>query len=283
MPIEAPVSIPDRVRRLLPAARPRKSLGQHFLTSQPILQAIAAAAEVGLADTVIEVGPGQGSLTQELAGLAARVIAVELDPALAQALDAACRDIPNVSILQADAREMDIDDVLGGAQGPYKVAASLPYYAALPILRRFLEADRPPSVMVVMVQLEVAQAMVAQPGAMSLVSIAVQTYGAPRLVCTVPPDAFHPRPKVTSAVVRIDVHGQPAVDAPDIAAFFRVVRGGFAAPRKQLRNSLAQGLSLPRESVTAMLDRAALDPTQRPADLSLDDWSRLTRALDEPS
>ena len=148
---------------------------------------------------------------------------------------------------------------------------------------RFLEAARPPSVMVVMVQLEVAQAMVAQPGAMSLVSIAVQTYGAPRLVCTVPPDAFHPRPKVTSAVVRIDVHGQPAVDAPDIAAFFRVVRGGFAAPRKQLRNSLAQGLSLPRESVTAMLDRAALNPTQRPADLSLDDWSRLTRARDEPS
>jgi len=261
-------------------ARPKKSLGQHFLTSRSILQNIVSAADVGPDDTVVEIGPGLGSLTQSLADAAGKVVAIELDDALAAALTEACLETPNVSVIHADAREIAIDSLLGPGHPPYKVVANLPYYAALPILRRFLEAEHPPSVLVVMIQLEVARAMVAQPGDMSLVSIAVQAYGTPRMVCRVPPGAFNPPPKVTSAVVRIDMNDKPIVGAPHMTNFFKVVRGGFSAPRKQLLNSLSQGLRLPRDSTAEALTEASIDAKLRPEDLSLEDWANLANALE---
>ena len=236
---------------------------------------------MGPADTVVEIGPGLGSLTQELAREAGRVVTIELDDALSSALTEACVDTPNVSVVHADAREIDIDSLLGPGHPHYKVVANLPYYAALPILRRFLEAEHPPLVLVVMIQLEVARAMVAQPGDMSLASIAVQAYGTPRMVCRVPPGAFNPPPKVTSAVVRIDTKKQPIVGMAQMPNFFKVVRGGFSAPRKQLLNSLAQGLRLPKDSAAEALAEASIESKLRPEDLSLEDWAKLANAFEK--
>lgn len=274
----SPASIPDRVRQLLPDLHPRKGLGQHFLVSRRVLRCILDAADLHPDDVVIEVGPGLGLLTEALARHAGRVTAVELDEALARALTRAFDGYENVAIMQGDARTIDVGQLLGPEAGAYKVVANLPYYAALPILRRFLEAERKPSLLVVMVQREVARAMVAQPGDMSILSVATQFYGVPRVACRVPPGAFSPPPRVSSAVVRIDVRGRPPVDVPSPATFFRVVRGGFAAPRKQIRNSLAQGLGIPPESARRVLERAGLDPRLRPEALTLEAWALLAWA-----
>ena len=160
---------------------------------------------------------------------------------------------------------------------PYVVVANLPYNIAAPVLRRFLEGDVRPRRLVVMVQLEVAEAIVAKPGRMSLLSVATQVYGDARMVMKVAPGAFSPPPKVESAVVRIDVAAAPKVDVP-IDAFFRIARAGFGNPRKQLRNSLSFGLHVKQEVIDQMMARAGIDATLRPQVLSLDDWASITRA-----
>ena len=178
----------------------RKALAQYFLTDQRVLSYILEAADLSSDDTVVEVGPGRGILTRQLAKLARRVVAVEIDAALAAGLATKLGNPPNLTVLEADARTADIQPDV-----PYKLVANLPYYAANPIIRRFLEMERQPLRMVVMVQKEVAHSMTATPGRMTLLSVAVQFYGMPRLVCVVPPSAFRPSPKVDSAVVCIDV------------------------------------------------------------------------------
>jgi 16S rRNA (adenine1518-N6/adenine1519-N6)-dimethyltransferase len=157
--------------------------------------------------------------------------------------------------------------------------ANLPYYAASPIIRRFLEADSKPSVMVVMVQREVAQSMAASPGKMGILSVAIQVYGRPRVVCNVPPRAFRPSPKVTSSVVRIDVYEAPAVAFDSPEGFFRLVRAGFSAPRKQIHNCLRRGLDVPPEVAREMLAMAGIDPMRRAQTLSLQDWGGLYQAF----
>jgi 16S rRNA (adenine1518-N6/adenine1519-N6)-dimethyltransferase len=254
--------------------RPKKRLGQHFLTDRRILAAIADAAYVGPGDTVVEVGPGRGSLTQVLAERARRVVTVELDAELVVLLQDAMP--ANVAVHQADARNVGIATLLDGC-APYKLVSNLPYYAAMPILRRFLESDCRPSSAAVLVQMEVAREMCAEPPRMSLLSLAVQLYGAPRLVRQVRPGSFNPPPKVTSAVVAIDVFGRPAEGVDDPAAFFRVARAGFSAPRKQLRNSLANGLAIASVHAEALLTRASIDPRRRAETLSMAEWAALYR------
>jgi 16S rRNA (adenine1518-N6/adenine1519-N6)-dimethyltransferase len=260
-------------------ATAKKGLGQNFLVSQGAVRMIMAAAEVGPQDTVVEVGPGLGVLTKELVAAAGKVVAVELDRELAQALGGELASAANLTILCADAREVIPRKLTGGA--PYKLVANLPYYAASPILRHFLESDHPPRRAVVMVQREVAKNMTAQPGQMSLMSVGVQVYGKPRIVGYVPPGAFYPRPKVTSAVVRIDVYPRPAVDLDDRRAFFEVMRAGFSAPRKQLRNALSHGLGVPPEEGEALLAATGVDPRRRAETLTLDEWGALYRTAQE--
>ena len=254
--------------------RPKKSLGQHFLVDRRVLSRIVAAADLSAEDTVVEVGPGRGLLTDQLAARAGRVAAVELDGELASTLEARYEHMPHVSVVRADARDVDIESIAG--PGPYyKLVANLPYYAASPIVRRFLESKRSPDLMVIMVQREVAERMTAAPGQMSLLSVGVQLYGEPRVVCQVPPTAFRPRPKVSSTVVRIDVRPRPALELRSEAGFFEVVRGGFSAPRKQLRNTLKQGLGLEPGLSDEILSAAGIDPTRRPRTLSLQEWGRV--------
>ena len=262
-----------------PAAKPRKALGQHFLGDSRILNRILAAADLMPQDVVLEIGPGRGVLTRQLVRRAARVIAVELDAALAASLPARLGHPSNLEVIAADARTVDLPARLG-APTPYKVIANLPYYAANPILRRLLEMDAAwhPQLMTVMVQREVAESIAAVPGKMSLLSVAVQYYAIPRLICAVPPSAFRPPPKVASAVVRLDLRPQPAVAVADTAAFFALVRAGFAAPRKQLRNSLSHGLNRPGHCLDPLLAAAGIDSRRRAETLSLEEWAALYQA-----
>ncbi len=236
---------------------------------------ILDAAELTSQDLVLEIGPGRGVLTRRLVDQAAQVVAVEMDPQLAADLPARIGGPSNLTTVQGDARDIDLKSLLG-AGSPYKVVANLPYYAANPIVRRFLETEPKPSLLVVMLQQEVAQAMVAQPGKMSLLSVATQFYAVHSRVCTVPPRSFHPPPAVTSAVVRLDIRGRPAVDVKDEGVFFDVVRAGFSARRKQLHNSLSQGLGAEREAVARLLADAGIDGMRRAQTLSLEEWARIS-------
>jgi len=259
---------------------PRR-LGQHFLKDASVAARVVAAAEPAPDDTVVEIGPGRGALTRRLAGQVARLVLVELDPVLAAQLRDRYAGDRSVEVMEADARLLDPAQVAGLCGGPYKVIGNLPYYAATPIIRRFLESAHPPRLMVAMVQREVAREMTATPGDMGLLSVAVELYARVRKVCNVPPRAFAPPPKVHSTVVRLDVLGSPALELDSIEGFFVVVRAGFSAPRKQLRNSLANGLRVSAGEARTLLSEAGIDATRRPATLSLAEWGVLYRAWEQ--
>ncbi|MBN1693347.1 MAG: ribosomal RNA small subunit methyltransferase A [Dehalococcoidales bacterium] len=261
--------------------RARKGLAQHFLVDDAVLDKILKTADLKSDDTVIEVGPGLGLMTAELAKRAGWVIAIELDNRLASILQKTLQH-ENVVILNEDVLGTDPAKLLkGGAPhfppslSSYKVVANLPYYITSPVLRHFLEAKVKPDVMVVMVQKEVAQIICAEAGQRSLLSIAVQFYGKPGIVTDVPAASFYPPPEVDSAVVRIDVYAKPPVPVTDTSGFFRLVRAGFSAARKQAANSLAQGLGLPKEKVLALLDKASIDPRRRAETFTLEEWAAL--------
>ncbi|MBI4235942.1 MAG: ribosomal RNA small subunit methyltransferase A [Chloroflexi bacterium] len=258
---------------------PRKALGQHLLVSEGVLEAVVAAAELQGTETVIEVGPGTGLLTRRLARAARRVVAVELDPAMVRLLREELHDLSNLTLIEGDIL-VQRPSALAGDE-PYLVVANLPYYIATPTVRLFLEAGHRPQRMVVMVQREVAQEMAAPPGALSLLSLAVQVYAAPCTLRRVRPGSFRPVPKVESAILRLDVYPEPRVPPAEIARFYAVARAGFSAPRKQLRNALAQGTRIEAARAAAWLERAGLDPRRRPETLSLDEWLRLARTAPE--
>ncbi len=261
------------------STRPRKSLGQHFLSDSRIAARIVDAAQLTPADTVVEIGPGRGVLTRRLVSKAGRVVAVELDERLCEELPSRLDFPDNLDCVHVDARKADLSALAGegtpGTGSGYKVIGNLPYYAANPIIRLTLESEPPPVLALFMVQREVADSMTAQPGSMTMLSVATQYFAEARTVCSVSPSAFRPAPKVRSAVVRLDVRKQPAVDVADRQMFFDTVRAGFSAPRKQLHNSLGHGLKTEPPVVAAMLERAEIDGRRRPATLSLEEWARV--------
>ena len=256
--------------------RARKGLGQHFLVDGGVLEAIISAAELKPDDVVVEVGPGLGILTKELAQRAGGVVAIELDDKLAALLKKSLASFNNVTVVNGDVLKIELASLLEGRD--YKVVANLPYYITSPVLRHFLEAEARPKAMVVMVQKEVAEAIAAGPGDMSLLSVSVQFYGKPEIITIVPPESFYPAPEVSSAILKIDVYPQPKVDV-DEKGFFETVRAGFAAPRKQLANSLAQGLGREKGEVLPFLQKAKIDPSRRAETLSIEEWATLWRVL----
>jgi len=281
---ETPPLLLGKTRALLRryGLRARKGLGQHFLVDEAALETVLAAAELGPGDTVIEIGPGLGVLTEELARCAGRVIAVELDDRLAAALQERLVSLSNVSVINRDILEVDPAGLLDfdhdtTASG-YKVVANLPYYITSPVLRHFLEAPQRPETMVVMVQREVAETIAATPGAMSLLSVSVQFYGGPVIVGIVPAASFYPPPAVDSAILKIAVAENPSLSATDTSGFFGLVRAGFSASRKQLANSLANGLGQSRAEVLPLLEAAGIAPQRRAETLSVDEWIRLWQA-----
>ena len=262
---------------------PNQGLGQHLLISRRALNAVVNAAELSPDDNVLEVGAGPGVLTRELAERARRVVAVELDRAVLPVLRETTADLPNVEIIPRNLLEVQPEEVFGAE--PYKLVANLPYYITSLILRYLLESTNPPRMLVVMVQREVAERLVAEPGEMSLLALSVQFYGAPRIVAYVPATAFYPPPKVDSAVVRVDLHPSPLLDAATRELFFELIHAGFAEKRKQIHNSLTRHLSAPRETISRWLSDAGIDPMRRAQTLSLEEWLHLTRVAmaDEPA
>ncbi len=277
---KSPNPLLAETRRLLRQSdlKARKRLGQHFLIDGGVLETIIAAAELKPDDLVVEVGPGLGILTRELAQRAGGVIAIELDDKLAALLKKTLASFNNVTVINGDVLKIAPNEVTKGRN--YKVAANLPYYITSPVLRHFLEAKARPRAMVVMVQREVAEAIAATAGDMSLLSVSVQFYASPEIIATVPAESFYPAPEVSSAVVKIDVYPQPKV-AVDEEGFFDTVRAGFAAPRKQLANSLAKGLGREKAEVLPFLRRARIDPSRRAETLTIEEWAELWRILEE--
>ncbi len=277
-------SLLAQTRRLLRRfdLQARKGLGQHFLIDREVLELITSAAELTPADVIVEVGPGLGVLTRELAKKTGLVIAIELDNKLAALLKQTLASFNNVIIINDDVLKIEPGALLNQqkVRFPYKVVANLPYYITSPVLRHFLEASAKPQMMIVMVQKEVAEAIVAKPGEMSLLSVSIQFYGEPRIISYVPAQCFYPAPEVDSAILRIDLYPQPTV-AVDEAGFFELVRGGFTAPRKQIANSLAQGLGLPKAEVLPLLETANIVPQRRAETLTLGEWAQLWRVFKE--
>jgi 16S rRNA (adenine1518-N6/adenine1519-N6)-dimethyltransferase len=259
--------------------QPRKSLGQNFLHDPNALEKIVATAEIRPGELALEVGAGTGALTEALARAADRVIAYEIDGRLIPILSERFRAVPHVHIIHEDFLAAYLPAIVG-EHDPYVVVANVPYYITSAIIRHVLEAPRRPRRMVLTVQLEVAERLTAKPGQaeMSLLSVSAQYYTQPQIVTRFKPAVFYPRPDVDSAVVRLDSHPAPPVDVPDDQTFFEVARAGFSQKRKQLRNSLADGLRISAERAAELLNAAGVDPRRRPETLTLEEWAAIARA-----
>jgi 16S rRNA (adenine1518-N6/adenine1519-N6)-dimethyltransferase len=256
--------------------RPRKSLGQNFLVDEDALRRVANAAEIQPGDVVLEIGAGPGSLTRHLAVQARRVVAVEIDPLLIPLLRTTLSSFSNVSVVPGDILELPIEELVGSAApGDYKVAANIPYYITSAIVRRLMESNVPPSLMVLTVQKEVADRICAPPGKMSLLSLSVQYFGTPAIVGGIPAEAFYPVPKVDSAIVKVELRNAAARKVGEARRLFRVARAGFSQKRKMLRNTLAAGFAIPPKDVESLFDRAGVDPKRRAETLSVEEWVRV--------
>lgn len=250
---------------------PRKRLGQNFLHDRVYLQRIVAAAQLESTDQVLEVGAGTGVLTAEIAPRVERLIAIELDDQLVRLLRDTYAGDPHVQIWHGNALEFDPCQHFDRT---YKLVGNIPYYITGQILRHYLEAACPPSLLILLVQREVAERMTAAPGQLSLLGVSVQAYGQPRIVSRVPAGAFYPPPKVESAIVRIQPHPTPAFGSNPVP-FFTVARAGFGTKRKQLANSLAHGLSISTMQARELLQMAGIEPSLRAEALTVADWARV--------
>lgn len=269
----------------------KKGLGQHFLVNSSILGKITLAADLSPSDLIMEVGPGIGVLTHALVEQAGWVIAVELDTGMAEALKETLSPHENFSIINQDILEIEPRDLIKEEQPgfpagmcgktEYKLVANLPYYITQPIIRHFCEAKLKPKIMVIMVQKEVAQNIVAKPGDLRILAVSVQFYGKPEIMGYVPAGNFFPVPKVDSAILKITLYPEPRYKVTSDRHFFKIVRAGFCATRKQIANSLAQGLGLPKPEVLSLLQKADVTPQARPETLTLDEWASLERTFAE--
>lgn len=252
----------------------RKKLGQHFLVDESILKLIVSAADLSPADFVIEVGPGFGMLTSELVNKAGTVTAIEIDTRLYIQLKKKFRSVSNITIINQDMLKVNLLDLLSDRHS-YKVIANIPYYITSPILQYFMQAIIRPSLMVIMVQKEVGQAIVSGPGNMNMLSVSMQIFSNPEIIAYVSAKCFYPPPKVDSTIIRFNMLQEPAVKVTDVNSFLAFVKCGFHSPRKQLRNSLSQGLGIKPAELNPVLEKANLNPQCRPETLALNEWQRL--------
>ncbi|MFY9227990.1 MAG: 16S rRNA (adenine(1518)-N(6)/adenine(1519)-N(6))-dimethyltransferase RsmA [Candidatus Microsaccharimonas sp.] len=251
---------------------PKKSLGQHWLKDRVVLAGIAETAEILPTDTVLEIGPGLGTLTSELLRRGEKVVAVELDEELAAKLPA---QFPgkNLEVINEDILEYDLSVLPTG----YVVVANVPYYITSKIIHKLMTSANKPRRIVLLIQKEVAERLAAGPGNMSILAISAQIYGEVTLDQEVPAEYFTPPPKVDSQVVVITTHTQPLVSNEDEKKFFRLVKAGFSAKRKKLRSSLSGGLGLSKPDVEILLKQAGINPDDRAEALSIEDWQRLAK------
>lgn len=258
--------------------RADKKLGQNFLIDETVVRRIVEAAELTPEDTVLEVGPGIGTLTQGLAESGANVVAVELDKRLLPVLDVTLEGYDNVRIVNGDILQVDIMEQV---QKPdFKCCANLPYYITTPIIFAILEKRLPMERLVVMVQKEVAERMAAKPGSKDYgaLSVAIQYFTEPEIAFIVPPSSFIPAPSVDSAVIVCKRRSTPPVEVCDENLFFRVVKAAFSLRRKMLSNSL-KNMGIKGEQVNKWLELAGVDGKRRAETLSLEDFAALTNTF----
>jgi len=268
-----PLNIPALLRRY--DLHPSKGLGQNFLQDNHSLQMIVSAAGLGPTDSVLEIGPGLGSLTRYLALSAHSVTAVELDQKLFPALEGVLAPYKNIRLVQGDILKLNPSELM--EKPGYIVVANIPYYITSVVIRHLLEAEQPPSRVVLTVQKEVAARICADPGKMSLLALSVQVYGNPVTGTTIPAEAFYPPPKVDSAVLCIEVYPQPVIPADRLDIFFTLIKAGFSQKRKTLRNTLSGGLRIATGESEELLSAAGVDPQRRAESLSLDEWGYLVK------
>jgi 16S rRNA (adenine1518-N6/adenine1519-N6)-dimethyltransferase len=249
---------------------PKKSLGQHWLNDLASLEAMLEAAEVTPDDTVLEIGPGLGSLTRLLVERAKEVVAVEFDRDLAMSLPVRIKS-DNLTVIQQDVLSFDFANL----PKDYKVVANIPYYLTSNLIRVLSTSSNPPTVAVLLIQKEVAERVAAQPGDMSLLSVSAQLYWQVSLNRVVESALFTPPPKVDSQILVLKRRPEPLFPNLDEKLFFRLVKAGFHERRKKLRSSLSGGLAIPKIEADALLASAAIDPNLRAQALSLDNWHQL--------
>ena len=257
--------------------RAHKGLGQNFLQDPQALEDIVSAADIQPTDTVLEIGPGLGSLTRYLAVSAQKVVAVELDENLIQPLKDVLTPYQNVRLIQGDILKLSPKDLI--SEDDYLVVANIPYYITSAVIRHLLESELKPRRIVLTIQKEVAQRICAQPGHLSLLALSVQVYGQPRIAVHIPANAFFPAPKVDSAVLVVDIFSVPKVKENNLDRFFKLIKAGFSQKRKTLRNSLSSGLHISTTNAAELLTRANIDPQRRAETLSIEEWELLTEAI----
>lgn len=260
----------------------QKKFGQNFLIDTYVLEKIVQAAEISKEDTVLEIGPGIGTMTQYLCEAANNVLAIEIDHNLIPILSDTLSAYDNVEIIQGDVLKLDLKEILSPYQN-IKVVANLPYYITTPIIMELLESGLPLQSITVMVQKEVADRMQAAPGTKNYgaLSLAVQYYCEPYLAANVPPNCFMPRPAVGSAVIRLTRHTSPVVTVKDASHMFRLIRASFNQRRKTLANGIKNfaELNYSREEVEAALTACGLDVNIRGEKLGLEEFARLSDTL----
>ena len=257
--------------------RPNPRLGQNFLVDAGALAKVIAAAEFTGDEIVLEVGAGLGALTRRLAREVRQVIAVEFDRRLIPILEQMIESLGNVQLIAGDILSLDLEKLI--SEQPYRVVANIPYNITSALIRRLMEAPRPAERVVLTVQQEVAERIIAKPGSMNLLAISVQLFGEPHVVARIPARAFYPKPKVDSAVLRVDVHPEPKVSRLLIPQIFRLARAGFGQKRKQLRNALAGRLDVAPAQIEVWLGEAAIRPQSRAQELSLEEWACLAQVV----
>lgn len=251
---------------------PNKSLGQHWLRDRDVLAHIADCAELSAGDTVLEIGPGLGTLTSELLRRSKEVIAVEFDEELARKLPG---QFPgkNLRVVQSDILAFD----LSGLSTGYKVVANVPYYITSKIVQLLMTAQNKPSVAVLLVQKEVAQRLAAMPGSMSILAVSAQVFAEVSLGDIVPAALFTPPPKVDSQVVVLKTRTTPFFIDILEKDFFRIVKAGFSAKRKKIHSSIGAALHMEKSEVLLRLEKAGVSPDVRAETLSLDEWKKMTK------
>lgn len=267
-----------------------KGLGQNFLVDRVALEKIIEAAEIKSDDYIVEIGPGVGTLTEELVKKAGEVLSVEIDTKLAQLLNCyivkLLGGLSNIAIEQynnnkfeiinADILKLNLNEII--KDKPYKVVANIPYYITSKIISLFLSREHKPELIVLLVQKEVAERICAKPGDMSVLAVSVQLYGKPEIVDIVPKESFFPSPKVDSAILKVD-RIQNTDNSFDEKKFFRTVHIGFAARRKTLLNNLMVGYQLDRNKVLDILNKMGLSENVRAQELSIEKWKELEELI----
>lgn len=256
------------------ALKNKKHLGQHWLHDRFVLDHIADCADVSSNDTVLEVGPGLGTLTSILLRRAKRVISVEFDEDLARKLPG---QFPgkDLQVIHQDILQFDTRMLPAG----YKVVANVPYYITSKIIQKFMTDENRPSVVVLLIQKEVAERAAARPGEMSVLAVSAQLYADVSLGDVVPAEYFTPPPKVDSQVLILQAKAPQLPAGVDERQFFRVVKAGFSAKRKKLRSSLSGGLAIEKAAVETLLQQANIAPDARAEDLGMDEWRALAAAF----